>query len=417
MDITLIILSSAASAALAALITWLIAGRRAQAERERAIRAETALEAANRAHAEKIGALQDAEQRMRDAFASLSGEALKASNEQFLQLAEERMQRQQQAAKSDLTSLVEPLRETLTRQEQQVKALEEARQAAYGGLDEVLRGLRQDQQSLRTQTDALTQSLRNPKVRGRWGEIQLRRLIELAGMLNHCDFEEQQSTTDADQKRQRPDLLVQLPNQRQIIVDAKVPLDRFLDALEAPEDQRSELFRQHARSIRGHVDEMAKRAYHKQFSAAHEFTVIFIPGEVFYQVALEHDHELLEYALTKNIILASPNTLIAVLKSAAMGWKETQLAADAQKIQQIGAEVYDRLNIVAGHLGKLGKNLTQSVSAYNDTVGSIESRLLASARKMHTMGVGNADLPEIASLGDTVRAISQPELLGEPAGD
>lgn len=406
MDTTLIILSSIVGAALAAPITWLIAARRVQTERERAIRAESALEAAHHAHTQQVAMLHDAEQRVRDTFANLSNEALKASSTQFLQLAEEHLQRHQQTAKSDLSSLVEPLRNTLTRQEQHVKALEEARQIAYGSLDELLRGLRQDQQSLRTQTDTLARSLRNPQVRGRWGEIQLRRLIELAGMLNHCDFTEQATVSDPDRKHQRPDLYVSLPNKRGIIVDAKVPLERFLDAMEAPEPEREQYFREHARSIRNHVDEMAKRAYHKQFNDAHEFTVIFIPGEVFYQTALEYDHELLEYALRKDIILASPNTLIAVLKSAAMGWKETQLAADAHKIQETGREIYARMETVVEHMRKLGRNLTQSIEAYNTTVGSIEGRLLVSARKMHAQGIGSNELPELPPLHTAVRAIT-----------
>ena len=414
-----ILLTTVSSAAITALTVWVVASRRVAAvsgllteQRERAIRAEAALEAAQTAHTEKIAALQDAEQRLRDSFANLSNEALRASSEQFLQLAEERMQRQQQTAKSDLSGLVEPLRETLSRQEQQVRALEQARQESYGGLDMLLKELRQDQQNLRAQTDALTQSLRNPRVRGRWGEIQLRRLIELAGMLDHCDFQEQFSVTDADQKRQRPDLLVRLPNQRQIIVDAKVPLERFLDALEAVEERRSELLREHAKSVRSHVDEMARRAYHKQLTNAHDFTVIFIPGEVFFQTALEHDHELLEYAFSKGVIIASPNTLMAVLKASAMGWREIQLAADARKIQQIGTEVYVRLIKVVEQLTKLGKNLNQSVDAYNSVVGSIESRVLVSARKMQAMGVSDEEIPSLDQLPSTVRVFSQPELLG-----
>lgn len=436
----LIILVAISSTALAAIITWLIAGRRLHAERtllteqrerttrgeaalelaqaaladqrERAARAESALETAQAAHSEKIAALQDAEQRLRDAFASLSGDALKASSEQFLRLAEERMQRQQQAAKSDLTGLVEPLRETLARQEQQVRALEDARQTAYGSLNALLNEMRQGQSSLQSETGRLVNALGRPQVRGRWGELQLERLVELAGMQAHCDFGEQVTIT-SDSGQQRLDMLVRLPNQRCIVIDAKVPMGAFDDALQVDDSQRPERLKLYARQVRDHIDAMAKRAYHKSVDGAYEFTVIFIPGELFYHAALEYDHTLLDYALGKGVILASPNTLIALLKSAAMGWRETQLAADARKIQQIGAEVYERLNTVVVHLSKLGKNLTQSVDAYNAAVGSIESRLLASARRMHGMGVGSAELPEIPSLGETVRAFSQPELLVE----
>ncbi|NTW03962.1 MAG: DNA recombination protein RmuC, partial [Oscillochloris sp.] len=197
--------------------------------------------------------------------------------------------------------------------------------------------------------------------------------------------------------------------------DAKVPVGAFDDALQLDDTQRPERLKLYARHVHDHIDTMAKRAYHKSVEGAYEFTVVFIPGDLFYHAALEYDHTLLDYARGKSIILASPNTLIALLKSAVMGWREAQLATEARKIQQIGTELYKRMNVVVGHLSKLGKNLTQSVTAYNDTVGSIESRLLASARKMHGIGVGKAELPEIANLGETVRGFSQPELLGEPA--
>jgi DNA recombination protein RmuC len=373
-------------------------------------RAETALETAQAAHAEKIAALQDAEQRLRDTFASLSSDALKASSEHFLRLAEERIQRHQQAAKTDLTGLVEPLRETLVRQEQQVRALEEARQTAYGSLDALLKEMRQGQSALQSETGRLVNALGRPQLRGRWGELQLERLVELAGMQAHCDFGTQVTVT-GDEGQQRLDMLVRLPNQRCIVIDAKVPVGAFDDALQVDERQRPERLKIYARQVRDHIDTMAKRGYHKVVEGAYEFTVIFIPGELFYHAALEYDHTLLDYALGKGVVLASPNTLIALLKSAAMGWREAQIAADARKIQQLGAEVYERLGTVAGHLSKLGKSLTQSVDAYNASVGSIENRLLASARRMHSMGIGTAPPPDLTLVSETVRLFSQPELL------
>ncbi len=384
-------------------------------QRERATRAETALEAANSAHADKLAALNDAEQRLHDSFTRLSGEALKASSAQFLQLAEERMLRQQQTAQSDLSSLVTPLRDTLSRQEQQVKLLEEARQRDYGSLDALLKAMQQSQDALQSETGRLVSALSKPQVRGRWGELQLKRLVELAGMQDHCDFEEQVTITSADGGSQRVDMVIRLPNQRCIVIDAKMALGAFEDALHADESQRPERLRHYANQVRGHVDTMAKRAYHKALPGAYEFTVIFIPGELFYHAALEYDHALLDYALEKSILLASPNTLIALLKSAVMGWREAQLATDARKIQQLGAEVYERLNVVVKHLTALGKNLSQSVTAYNGAVGSIESRLLVSARRMRGMGIGSADLPELAALDVLPNAFSQPELLGDSA--
>ncbi len=444
MDIVLTSIIVAIAAALAAFITRLITGRQFHAEhaalaeqRERTARAETALEAAQTvlatqreraaraeaalattqtAHAEKIVALQQIELRMRDTFANLSGEALKASNVQFLQLAEERMQRQQQAVKSDLSGLVNPLRETLARQELQVRALEESRQSAYGSLDALLKELRQSQSALQSETGRLVSALSKPQVRGRWGELQLKRLVEMAGMQEHCDFDEQVTISGADGP-QRLDMVIRLPNRRCIVIDSKMSLGAFEDALQVDEHQRPERLKLYANQVRGHVDTMAKRAYHKSLDGAYEFTVIFIPGELFYHAALEYDHTLLDYALEKGIILASPNTLIALLKSAVMGWREAQLAADARKIQLIGVEVYDRLSVVVKHLTTLGKNLTQSVTAYNSAVGSVETRLLVSARRMRGMGISSTELPELAALDVLPNAFSQPELLGERADD
>lgn len=419
MDLTLALTLAAGSAALAGLIVWLIASQKLQAERaalaeqrERAARAEAALEHERSSHADKLAALQGAEQQLRDAFARLSGEALQASSAQFLQLAEERLRSQQQAAKSDLAGLVEPLRETLSRQEQQVRALEEARLKDYSSLDTLIQEMRAGQRALQGETSRLVSALSKPQVRGRWGELQLRRLVELAGMQAHCDFDEQVTVKGAE-GQQRLDMVVRLPNQRCIVVDSKMALGAFDDALQADESQRPERLKQYAGQVRGHIDAMAKRSYHTAIDGAYEFTVIFIPGELFYHAALEYDHGLLDHALGKGIILASPNTLIALLKSAAMGWREAQLAADARKIQQIGAELYERLSSVVKHLTGLGKNLTQSVNAYNSAVGSIESRLLVSARRMRGMGVAGAELPELAALEVTPNAFSQPELLDE----
>jgi len=429
--IALFSVGSAGLVTVAALMLWLAAAQRLQAARatraeaalatattalaaqcERATRAEAALEAATTAHADKIVTLQDAEQRLRDTFANLSGAALQASSAQFLQLAEERLQRQQHVVASDLSSLVAPLLDTLSRQEQQVKVLEEARQKDYGSLDALIREMRQGQRELQGETSRLVSALSKPQVRGRWGELQLKRLVELAGMQSHCDFDEQVTVSGSDGP-QRLDMVVRLPNRRCIVIDSKMALGAFDDALQADESQRPERLKLYAGQVRGHVDAMAKRAYHTSIEGAYAFTVIFIPGELFYHAALEYDHGLLDHAIGKGIILASPNTLIALLKSAAMGWREEQITTDARKIQQIGVEVYERLHGVVKHLTTLGKNLNQSVAAYNSAVGSIESRLLVSARRMHGMGVGSTELPALAALDVLPNAFSQPELLAE----
>jgi DNA recombination protein RmuC len=378
-------------------------------ERSAAIEARTVAEA--QAHADKIAVLESAEQRLRDSFAQLSGEALKQNQDLFLQLAEERLQRQQAAASHGLAELVQPLRDTLQRQEQQVKALEEARQAAYGGLDAILADLRRDQQSLRTETARLTEGLRNPTIRGRWGEIQLRRLVEFAGMLERCDFDEQVSTNDGD-KTQRPDMIVHLPNQRKIIVDAKVPLAAFLTAFALPEADRAKTLVEHAKAVRGHIDMMSKRNYPQLYDGAYEFTVIFLPGEVFFQAALEHDGDLLEYALQKNVLITSPSTLIAVLKSAALGWREATLADSARQVQKTARDIYDRMAVVGKHLNSLSGHLRQSVDDYNDLVGSIEGRLMPSLREMQKLGVSDKELPELGRVIEKQpRALSNPLLL------
>jgi DNA recombination protein RmuC len=381
--------------------------------RERAIRAEAVLEAERAGHTVRIEAIQSAEQQLRESFAKLSSEALSASTNQFLTLAQERMERQQQTVRSDLTALFDPLRLTLDQQREQVSALERQRENAYGGLNAVIAELKDGQRLLNQETNNLVKALSKPQVRGRWGEMQLRRVIEMAGMLEHCDFATQVTIAGED-ATQRPDLIVRLPNQRQIVVDSKVPLEAFLNALNAEDGERAELFRQHARQLRHHVDDMCKRNYPAKIDGAHEFTVIFIPGETFYQTALEHDTDLLDYAFGKNIILASPNTLIVILKAAAMGWRETRLSSEAKAIRDEGEKIYKALRSVAEHLGKLGDSLGKATTAYNNVIGSVETRLLPPARKMNELGIHDLkDVPALDLIETSVRAIVRPELLLE----
>lgn len=428
MDITLAITiaagSSLVAAVLASIITWLICTNRAQratqALTQRAIQAETQLETERKAQAEQIELLraaqtaqQDTEQRLRDVFGNLSGDVLRQTNEQFLQLAQEHFTRHQENAHHNLSQLVEPLRDALNQQRESLSTIEQARQNSYGSIDALLNQMREEQQRLQAETANLVKALRQPQVRGRWGEIQLQRVVELAGMSEHCDFCQQQTSHDDDGARLRPDLQVRLPNQRQIVIDSKVPLMAFLEALEATDDQvRLARLKDHAQQVRRHVDEMVKRNYQKHIMGAHDFVVLFIPGEVFYSVALEHDSELLEYALGKGIILANPTTLIALLKAVALGWREAQLTEDAHKIKQAGEELYRRIRKLAEHFDMLGKNLTKSVKAYNETVGSLETQLLPSARRMHALQISNEAIAELQTIEQVTRPLTKPELIG-----
>lgn len=431
---TPILISATAGGGVAALLAWLIAAGRLRTthtratateaalqaerestptrieaalstERERAIRTEAALDAQRAGQTVRIEAIQSAEQHLRESFARLSGKALQTSATQFLTLVQERLERQQQAARSDLSTLFEPLRQTLDLQREQVSALERQRENAYGGLNAVVAELKEGQRLLNQETSNLVKALSKPQARGRWGEMQLRRVIEMAGMLKHCDFA-MQVTITGEEATQRPGLIVRLPNGRQIVVDSKVPpLEAFLNALNAEECQRPDLFRQHARQLRQHVDAMCKRNYPASVDGAHEFTVIFVFGETFYQTALEHDTEPLDYVFGKSVVLASPNTLIAILKAAALGWRETWLAAEAKTIRDVVEKVYKALRTLAEHMTKLGTALDRTTTAYNDAVGSLEGRMLPLARCLVELGItAGKDTPTL-KLNEHVREL------------
>lgn len=384
---------------------------------ERATKAETQVAAEREAHQEKLAALEAAEQRLRDSFAHLSSQALDQTSKQFLELAQERLARQQQEAqgnlalhKQEIGELVGPLREVLDQQRQSLEQIEQARQKSYGEIEAQLRRMTTDQQQLQAETANLVKALRQPQVRGRWGELQLRRVVELAGMNAHCDFAEQVHTSGPD-GAQRPDLHVHLPNNRRIIVDAKVPLVAYLEAIEAPDDgARAARLKDHARQVRQHVQNLSKKNYHHHADGSHDFTVLFIPGDIFFNAALEHDHELLEYALKQSVIVATPTTLIALLKAVALGWREARLAENAQQISKVGQELYERIGKVAEHVTRLGKSLGKSVESYNAAVGSLERNLLTSARRLQELHVSNSPLPEPDLLDVAPRFFTKPEL-------
>lgn len=349
----------------------------------------------------RIGSNGFSEQRIRDMFASISQETLRANSSDF-----------NERARQEIQTLTAPLKAALDEQQRKLAELERERQKAYGGIEQMVRQVTHDQRLLQQETAKLVSSLRQPQVRGRWGEVQLRRVVEVAGMSEHCDFLEQHTAPTENGKTQRPDLLVRLPNQRVVIVDAKAPLEAYLKA-HACDDERQagEYLRQHAEHIRNHITDMTKRDYQRNFGNTFDFLVLFIPGEAFYRAALEQDPDLLEFAFKHNIVLATPTTLITLLKAIALGWREARLAENARKIKEEGDKVYRALQSVAEHVGKLGKTLNDSIAKYNDMLGSFERNLFNSAKRLHELDIGSAEPETPQPVQSVPRSFSRSELL------
>lgn len=343
------------------------------------------------------GAAQAHAQELQQTFASLSTQALRENNSAFLQLAQESLRQLQLQGKHELEqkekaveNLVQPIREALEKAETQIRRMEQERQQAYGSLTKHLETLAQTQQLLHGETRNLVQALRRPEVRGQWGELTLRRLVELAGMVEHCDFYEQLDL-DTDEGRRRPDMVVRMPDGREIIVDVKTPLDAYLNAVEAPDDEtRRRHLEHHARKVRERVRELAAKAYWSQFPRAPDFVLLFIPGEQFLAAALDLDRALLEDALRQRIILTTPTSFVALLRAVAYGWRQEQLAANAERIREVGEEMYHRLAVFAEHLARVGRGLDSAVENYNRAVGSFESKVVPGARRFTELGVNTA---------------------------
>jgi len=388
--------------------------------REKAVELQTTLDQERKQAEEKLAVINEAQRKLADAFKALAAEALKSNNQSFLELAKATLETFQEAAKGDLEKrqqaiheLVKPVKESLDKVDSKINELEKARSGAYQGLTEQVRSLMETQQQLRSETSNLVKALRRPEIRGRWGEIQLKRAVELAGMLPHCDFYEQPST-DTEEGRLRPDMVVRLPGNFNIVVDSKAPLDAYLDAVEAPDDEtRKQKLADHARQVRTHITALARRSYPEQFAPALDYVVLFLPGEVFFRAAVECDPQLIEFGIEEKVMLASPMTLICLLRTVACGWRQEALAENAKRISDLGRELYERLASVSGHIQGLRKNLKSTVEAYDKAVGSLESRVLVSARKFKDLGVsaGETEIEELTPLGVTPRALQAPEML------
>jgi len=367
-------------------------------------RVEAKYEAELKAADEKLKLLEEARDNLKDSFKALSADALSKNNESFIKLAEENLKKYQQSAKDDLekrqqaiSKTVEPVSQTLKTFSERVNKIEARRIESEGGIKKELEKLSEMHLRLDQSTSSLVKALRAPQVRGQWGEMHLRRTVEMAGMINYCDFEEQSSIETDEGQRQRPDMLIRLPNERRVVVDSKVPIAAYLDALEtdSPESQ-SERMQAHARHLRTHIKDLSTKAYWSQFDNAPEFVVLFIPNEAIFSAALEEDPSLIELGVENKVILATPTTLIALLKAVAYGWQQEAITREAKEIAALGREIYDRLSVVIGHFVKLGKSIDQSVGNYNKAMNSVDSRLMVTARKFESLESASTEtLPEI----------------------
>ncbi|MEZ5541936.1 MAG: DNA recombination protein RmuC [Pseudomonadota bacterium] len=393
-DFTFLVLALVIALEIGAITAYLIENRKYNRLRFKYSRLLEAYRYQRRSAQQEKTVFEQSTAALKDTFSTLAGSALKDNTAQFLQLANENMKQHRIRANDELTqrqqaieNLVKPIREALGKTEAEIRRMENERQQAHGALHAHLESMAESQRLLQSETRNLVQALRRPEVRGQWGELTLKRLAELAGMVEHCDFTEQQ-TLQGEQGPLRPDMVIRMPDKREIVVDAKTPLDAYLSAVEANDDsERKAHLARHARNLRARIKELSAKAYWQQLRHSPEFVVLFIPGDQFLSAALELDTSLIEDALARQVIIATPTSFVALLRAVAYGWRQEALADNADIIREIGQELFQRLSTFAGHLAKLGRNLEGSVAAYNQAVASYDSRVMPGARRFTELGV------------------------------
>ncbi|HPY39214.1 MAG TPA: DNA recombination protein RmuC [Thiolinea sp.] len=400
------------------LVAFLVYSRPLQQARQEAERLKLQLQSEEQLHEERLRMLDDAQDKLHNTFAAASQRALRENNQQFLQLAQESMRRFQSESQADLDQrkqsiqyLLEPIRSALEKTEQQIQTIEKDRQASFGALGEQLRHLSTDQLALRQEASKLSAALRNPGMRGEWGELTLKRIVEMAGMVEHCDFLEQVQRSN-EERTIRPDMIIRMPDKRELVIDAKTPMDAYMDAAQTDSDkERTQHLQRYARHVREHVRLLSAKRYWEQFAGAPDFVVLFMPGEQFLGAALEHDKTLMNDALEAKVILSTPATLMALLRAVAFGWQQAILTENATRIRDVGTELHKRLSILSSHAERLGKNLEASVDSYNRFLGSMERSVMPSAKRLAELGIESGrDLPEITPLESSPRSPLQAAL-------
>jgi len=379
---------------LASLVTYIYLQRKISQLREKNSALATRIEVEQQNSNDKIEALEKARSQLTETFTALSSQALKNNNEEFLKLAQENLKQYQAQAVNELEKkeksiehLLNPIKETLSKTEEQIRSIEKERKESQGALHKHLESMAQSQATLQDETRKLVTALRRPEVRGQWGEMTLKRLAELAGMVEHCDFFEQEHVR-TDEGGLRPDMIVRMPDGREIVVDVKTPLDAYISAIESVDDAERQInLKRHTQNVKQRINELADKAYWKQFKNAPDFVVLFIPGDQFLSAALDQEPTILENALARQVILATPTSFVALLRAVGYGWRQEQLAENAEHIKTVGEELYARLQTFTDHLQKLGKSLDSGMKHYNSAVGSFDSRVLPSARKFNEMGI------------------------------